>query len=184
MIDIGIDIGSVSVKVAVVGDGSDRELLENIASKSINFFSLENGDNSPLLNGRSILVSDYTRIKGMPVQSTYRLLEELYSYVPEDAIRSMRVTGTGGHLISQILDVPYENDFKAVAQGVGILHPDVKAIFEMGGENSKYLSIDVDEDDLIVGIQDYDKNGECAAGTGSFMDQQATRLECEIEEVG
>jgi len=184
MIDIGIDIGSVSVKVAVVGDKSDRELLETIASRSINFFSLENGDSSPLLNGSPILVSDYTRIKGMPVQSTYRLLEELYGYIPEDSIGSMRVTGTGGHLISQILDVPYENDFKAVAHGVGILHPDVQTIFEMGGENSKYLSIEVDEDDRIIGIQDYDKNGECAAGTGSFMDQQATRLECEIEEVG
>lgn len=184
MVDIGIDIGSVSVKVAVVGDKSDRELLEEIASKSLNFFSLENGDSSPLLNGKSILVSNYTRIKGMPVQATYKLLEELYSYVSEDNIRSMRVTGTGGHLIGQILDVPYENDFRAVAHGVGILHPDVQTIFEMGGENSKYLSIEVDENDCIVGIQDYDKNGECAAGTGSFMDQQATRLECEIEDVG
>ena len=184
MIDLGIDIGSVSVKVAVIGDRSDRDLLGKIASESENFFSLENGDSSPLLNGSSILVSNYTRIRGMPIQSTYRLLEELYNCIPKDNIRSMSVTGAGGQLISQLLDIPYENDFRAVAHGVGILHPDVQTIFEMGGENSKYLSIEVDEDDRIVGIQDYDKNGECAAGTGSFMDQQATRLKCEIEEVG
>lgn len=184
MVDIGIDIGSISVKIAAVGDKDDRELLEKIASESEDFFSLDNGDNSPLLNGRYILVSNYTRIKGRPVRSTYELLKELYSYIPENRIQSMRVTGVGGQLVSQILGVPFENDFRAVAQGVGILHPDVQTIFEMGGENSKYLNIEVDENDRIVGIQDYDKNGECAAGTGSFMDQQATRLKCEIEEVG
>ena len=184
MVDIGIDIGSVSVKVAVIADDDDRELLEKMASESENFFSLNDGDSSPLLNGKSILVSNYTRIKGMPVQSTYRLLKEVYSYVPEANIRNVRVTGAGGNLISQLLDIPYENDFRAVAQGVGILYPDVATVFEMGGENSKYISIEVDKDEHIVGIQDYEKNGECAAGTGSFIDQQATRLQCEVEEVG
>ena len=84
MVDIGIDIGSISVKIAVIGDKSDRELLEKIASESKNFFALDGGDSSPLLGGRAVLVSNYTRIKGMPVQSTYRLLEELYSYIPGD----------------------------------------------------------------------------------------------------
>jgi predicted CoA-substrate-specific enzyme activase len=181
MIDIGIDIGSVSVKVAVVGD---RELLEPVASESKNFFSVDSAHNSPLLGGKYVLVSEYKRIRGMPVQSTYGLLDEIYRYIPKDKIRGIRVTGAGGQLLSQLLDVPFENDFRAVAQGVGILYPDVRTIFEMGGENSKFVSIEVDEDDRIVGIQDYEKNGECAAGTGSFMDQQATRLKCEIEEVG
>ena len=184
MIDLGIDVGSISVKVAVIGDSDDRELLGKIAAESGNFFSLDGVDSSPLLNGKSILVSNYKRIKGMPVQSTYELLRELYTYVPEDRIRAMSVTGTGGRLIGQLLDVPFENDFRAVAQGVGILHPDVKTVFEMGGENSKFISIEVDEDEGIVGILDYEKNGECAAGTGSFMDQQASRLKYEIEDVG
>ncbi|MBC7293688.1 MAG: CoA activase, partial [Thermoleophilia bacterium] len=35
-----------------------------------------------------------------------------------------------------------------------------------------------------VGIADYGTNGDCAAGTGSFMDQQASRLLYDIEEVG
>ncbi len=184
MIDLGIDIGSISVKVAVIGGGDDRKLLEKIAAESENFFSLDGDDSSSLLNGKSILVSNYTRIKGMPVQATYQLLEELYKYIPEDSVRGVSVTGAGGKLISQLLNVPFENDFRAVAQGVGVLHPDVQTIFEMGGDNSKYIKIEVDRDAGTVGILDYEKNGECAAGTGSFMDQQAARLECEIEEVG
>ena len=81
MIDIGIDVGSISVKIAVIGDAKDRDLLEKIASESENFFSLNGGSSSPLLNGKSILVSNYTRIKGMPVQATYQLLEDLYKYM-------------------------------------------------------------------------------------------------------
>ncbi|MGB9596461.1 MAG: 2-hydroxyglutaryl-CoA dehydratase, partial [Candidatus Poribacteria bacterium] len=76
------------------------------------------------------------------------------------------------------------NDFKSVAQGVGTLYPDVQTIFEMGGDNSKYIQIDIDKETGTVGIIDYEKNGECAAGTGSFMDQQANRLKFEIEVVG
>ncbi len=92
--DLGIDIGSISVKVAVIGDEGDRELLKKIASESENFFSLDGGDNSPLLNGKYILVSNYKRTMGRPVQSTYQLLDELHKYVPEDGIRGVRVTGS------------------------------------------------------------------------------------------
>ena len=184
MIDIGIDIGSVSVKVAVVGDKNDRRLLDQVVSESDSFFSLDEGSDSLAPNGKCIIVSEYKRIKGMPVHSTYELLDVLYKHIPDDKIRGIRVTGAGGKLLSQLLDVPLENDFRTASQGVGILYPDVSTIFEMGGENSKYISINVDKDEGVVGIVDYEKNGECAAGTGSFMDQQATRLQCEIEDVG
>ncbi|MFQ6043176.1 MAG: acyl-CoA dehydratase activase, partial [Candidatus Poribacteria bacterium] len=50
--------------------------------------------------------------------------------------------------------------------------------------NSKYIRIDIDETLGVVGIQDYERNGECAAGTGSFIDQQATRLQYDIEDIG
>ena len=39
-------------------------------------------------------------------------------------------------------------------------------------------------DDLTVSISDYERNGECAAGTGSFIDQQAVRMNYEVEELG
>ncbi|MGQ9609771.1 MAG: acyl-CoA dehydratase activase [bacterium] len=184
MIDIGIDVGAISAKVAVLGDENDRELFEKIASESENFFSIDYGNKSPYMKDKYVLVSKYKRVKGMPVHSTYELLNELFSYISKEKIRGIRVTGGGGKLISQILGIAYENDFKSVAQGVGTLHPEVKTIFEMGGDNSKYIQIDVDEKDGTVGILDYEKNGECAAGTGSFMDQQASRLKFEIEDVG
>lgn len=183
MINIGIDIGAISVKVAIIGDENDKELLNRIASDSENFFHANNNGNS-LLNGKFILASKYKRIKGVPVHTTYEILDELYKFIPEDKINSICVTGGGGKLLSQILGIPYINDFKSAAHGVGTLHPDVQTVFEMGGDNSKFIHIDIDKETGTVGILDYEKNGECAAGTGSFMDQQANRLKFEIEIVG
>ena len=184
MINIGIDVGAISVKIAAIGeDENDKNLLSEIASKEDGFFHIDDSDSS-LLNGKYILVSKYKRIKSMPVHSTYELLEELFKQIPEDKIGAVCVTGGGGKLLGQILGIPYVNDFKTVAYGVGLLHPDVQTIFEMGGDNSKYVQIDIDKETGVVGILDYEKNGECAAGTGSFMDQQSNRLKVEIEVVG
>jgi hypothetical protein len=57
-------------------------------------------------------------------------------------------------------------------------YPEVRTVFELGGESSKYIRLE------NGGIQDYDRSGECAAGTGSFLDQQALRMQYSVEEVG
>jgi len=59
----------------------------------------------------------------------------------------------------------------------------VRTVFEMGGESSKYLRLAPAEDGGYS-IIDYATNGDCAAGTGSFIDQQAGRLQYPVEEVG
>jgi activator of 2-hydroxyglutaryl-CoA dehydratase len=45
----------------------------------------------------------------------------------------------------------------------------------MGGETSKFIRLETDCGSGRVGIDDYQTNGDCAAG-GSFVDQQASRL--------
>ena len=133
---------------------------------------------------RPVLVTRYRRIKGSPSEATRALLDELFAVVAGDTVRGVRVTGSGGRLIGQALDATYENEFKAIARGLAGLHPDVVTVFEMGGETSKYLRLDTDGTTGRTGIADYQTNGDCAAGTGSFIDQQASRLMYEIEDVG
>ena len=48
-------------------------------------------------------------------------------------------------------------------------------IFEIGGQDSKYISID---DGVIV---DFEMNKVCAAGTGSFLEEQAEKLDISIK---
>ncbi|HMC59896.1 MAG TPA: acyl-CoA dehydratase activase, partial [Candidatus Solibacter sp.] len=72
----------------------------------------------------------------------------------------------------------FENEFKAIARMIATWYPPVRTIFELGGESSKYIRLE------HGGIQDYDRSGECAAGTGSFLDQQALRMQYSVEEIG
>jgi predicted CoA-substrate-specific enzyme activase len=175
MIVLGIDIGAVSIKIAVLGEKTDRECLLELDNSSQSFHQVD----SPLPN-TVMAISEYRRIKGDPVQTAYELLEELYGFIP--APIGVRVTGMGSKLMGQMLGAGLENDFRAVAHGVGTLHPNVRTVFEMGGANSKFISLSNSQG--VVGIVDYEKNGDCAAGTGSFIDQQASRLQYAIEDVG
>jgi predicted CoA-substrate-specific enzyme activase len=181
MIYLGFDIGSISLKVAVLFEKEDdchyRKLLEGAPQT---FFSAENGGEHA---GCRISVSRYSRTRGEPIRALHSLLTELFAHVPVERVGGVRGTGMGGRLAASLMSAVYENEFLGIARGIGFLHPDVSTVFEMGGETSKLINLERD-DSGFVGIQDYSTNGDCAAGTGSFMDQQAKRLGYEIEEVG
>ena len=182
-IHLGIDIGAISVNAIAIGDEDDRERFEERAAQHGAFFC-STGDRASLLAGRPLLVSKYRRTRGAPVEALSDLLSELMACLPEDAVESVGLTGSGGKRIGELLDIPVQNEFQAVTRGVGGLHPDVRTIFEMGGDTSKYIAIDVDRSSGVINITDYERNGECAAGTGSFMDQQASRLLYDVEQIG
>ncbi|HEY5528988.1 MAG TPA: acyl-CoA dehydratase activase [Thermoleophilia bacterium] len=185
MATLGIDIGCISVKIAVVGGPEDRDLFRKLASESALFYDASPDELVlPAGSAPPVLATAYRRIKGSPSTATCELLAQVTASLPEDLITGVRVTGSGGKLIGQLLNVPYENEFKALARAVGELHPDVSTIFEMGGETSKFIQLETDEVTGRVGIADYGTNGDCAAGTGSFIDQQANRLLYDIEDVG
>ncbi|HEY5133416.1 MAG TPA: acyl-CoA dehydratase activase, partial [Candidatus Krumholzibacteriaceae bacterium] len=174
---LGIDVGTVSAKWALIGS---RGLIEALKAK----------DGSPVAEvypypddqAKAIAVSSYRRIQGRPLEASVKLLNELFDHVSVDDIGGAIVTGSAAKLVGGALGLPVENEFKAAAVGAGTLYRDVTNIFEMGGENSKFIHIS--NENGQIGIVDYQTNGDCAAGTGSFMDQQATRLRYQIEDVG
>lgn len=185
MATLGMDIGCISVKIAVVGEPRDRELFDKLVANSALFYDPATPGRVPAHPGAPpILATSYRRIRGGPTEATKDLLEQVLAALPRNFIDAAAVTGTGGRLIGKLLGLPYENEFKAIAEAVGTLHPDVTTVFEMGGETSKFIRLETDRASGRVGIADYGTNGDCAAGTGSFMDQQASRLLYNIEEVG
>ncbi|UCF63457.1 MAG: hypothetical protein JSW33_12965 [bacterium] len=175
---LGIDVGTVSLKIALIGDQSASGFMQKLAeNKNIFFIPSQNSETD-------ILVTHYQRLKGSPVETTAMVLKEILEVVPQNAIKNAHVCGSGGKLISDILKIKYENEFKAIAHGVGALHPEYATVFEMGGQNAKYLALAQMGSTAETGIQDYEKSGDCAAGTGSFLDQQASRLKYRIEDIG
>jgi predicted CoA-substrate-specific enzyme activase len=170
-INIGLDIGAISLKLAALGAPADRPLLQSLCAAHPEFRMTSLGD-------RPLVLSDYRRIAGSPIQSTYDLLREFYDTVPDVAVEGMRVTGSGSRIIAKVLGLFFENEFKAMARMIGTFYPDVRTVFEIGGESSKYIRLENSS------ILDYDRSGECAAGTGSFLDQQALRMQYSVEDVG
>ena len=112
---------------------------------------------------------------GRPLKSALSLLNEI---TPPDKDVSLAVTGSAGRLIAEAMGLETVNEIVAQAYAVQKLHPHVRTVIEMGGEDSKLITLKGD------GIGDFALNSVCAAGTGSFLDQQAERLGLTIEELG
>ncbi|MCU0640455.1 MAG: acyl-CoA dehydratase activase, partial [Candidatus Krumholzibacteria bacterium] len=136
----------------------------------------------PSGEGEAMAVSRYMRIQGRPLDALMADFRKLSRFLEPGEIGSANVTGASAKLVSDAIGIPAVNEFRAVATAMSRLHPDAVNVFEMGGENSKYLLMESSNGGAM--IADFETNGDCAAGTGSFMDQQAGRLCYPIEEVG
>lgn len=120
----------------------------------------------------------YKRTHGRPIERATDILEEIREKFGPDSVGNVVVTGSGGKALVSIMGADHINEFHAITLALRYLNPGIKTIFEIGGQTSKYILLDK------TGIIDYGINGDCAAGTGSFLDQQAARLHYKIEDVG
>ena len=81
---------------------------------------------------------------------------------------SIAITGSGGLLLSQWLDLPFVQEVVASKTAVQTFIPATNVAIELGGEDAKIIYFD-------HGIEQR-MNGTCAGGTGAFIDQMATLL--------
>ncbi|MDH4184529.1 MAG: acyl-CoA dehydratase activase, partial [Nitrospinota bacterium] len=127
-----------------------------------------------------ILRHIYMRSHGQPVPTTIKVMNELLSSAGSMNIANIGVTGSAGELIASLLDGTFTNEIVAHSHAVCELYPHLRTVVEMGGEDSKMLMFR--EKDGKVELEDFSMNNLCAAGTGSFLDQQANRVGVKIEE--
>ncbi|MDR2200209.1 MAG: acyl-CoA dehydratase activase [Deltaproteobacteria bacterium] len=144
---IGVDVGSVSTNVCLVGE--DGKLLARV----------------------------YLPTAGRPLEAIRLGFQEL----PREAVKKSRVlgvctTGSGRHLSADYLGADLTvNEITAQAAAAAAIDPETDTIFEIGGQDSKYISL---KDGVIV---DFMMNKACAAGTGSFLEEQADKLGIDIK---
>ena len=148
---LGLDIGSISTKGVVIDEH------------------------------KSILAKEYIWTMADPINAVKRLLPliEKQMNLSEYQINSVGVTGSARKLIGTITGAGIiKNEITAHAMGTMSVYPDVRTIFEIGGQDSKIILID---NGFIV---DYAMNTLCAAGTGAFLSSQADRLGVKVEDFG
>jgi predicted CoA-substrate-specific enzyme activase len=149
---LGIDIGSTTVKVVVV----DR--------------------------AKHLLDHRYIRSEGRPRPTLLRAVQDLQRTLKGATIVGVGLTGSGGEVIARIIGGNHVNELIAQTRAIGAYYPQARTVIEIGGQDSKFLSTQWDEKSGKMMLVDFSMNALCAAGTGSFLDQQAERLGISIEE--
>ncbi len=135
----GIDIGSRTVKLAIIEDGR-------------------------LVLSRKTLTS-------------YNPLETARELIGDAVFDALTATGYGRHLIKGHLDCPVISEIKAFAVGSRFFSQDCQSILDIGGQDTKAISLDREGN-----MRKFEMNDKCAAGTGRFLEVMATALGFSLEE--
>ena len=115
-----------------------------------------------------MVASHYTRTQGDPVAATRACLRALVDQVGNRRVSLAGTTGSARELAGAYLGTEHVyNEISAHAAGAAHYDPGVDTIFEIGGQDSKYIY-------LRNGVPiDYAMNNACSAGTGSFLEEGA-----------
>jgi len=127
-----------------------------------------------------VLAKSYIRNSGRPIEAIQQGMEEVLTQLGGSAsIDGVATTGSARHLAAYLVGADLvKNEITAHAIAVIDLLPEAKTIIEIGGQDSKVIVL---KNGVVV---DFAMNTVCAAGTGSFLDQQSARLGISIEAFG
>ena len=143
---LGIDIGSTSTKYALISDKAQ------------------------------ILHKCYVPTRGKPIEVTQQLLRALQEEAGARVkLMAIATTGSGRNVVGDFLSSDLVIDeITAHARGAVRIDPEVDTIFEIGGQDSKYIMIE------NTHPFDFAMNKVCAAGTGSFLHELANKMNINI----
>ena len=139
---LGVDVGSVSTNLVLLSP--DGKVYEGI----------------------------YLPTRGQPIEAIGQGLDLIRDSVGQRLhVLGVAVTGSGRHLAAQLLGADLvKNEITCQLRAAVEIAPEVDTIFEIGGQDSKYIHVrDGHSDDFVM-------NKICAAGTGSFLEEQAEHL--------
>ncbi len=152
---MGIDIGSVSLKIVLIDD--NKNIIDKV----------------------------WLRNQGSPIESSKKGLEMIKDQLEQTGmlekvhINGVGTTGSARYLIKAVMGADVaKTEIIAHAVASTTLIPDVNTILEIGGQDSKIIIL---RNGIVA---DFAMNSVCAAGTGSFLDHQVTRLGIPIEDFG
>jgi predicted CoA-substrate-specific enzyme activase len=116
----------------------------------------------------AVVAAHYTRTRGDPVVAARECLHALVTQAGNRRVCLAATTGSARELVGAYLGTEYVfNEISAQAAGASHFDADVDTIFEIGGQDAKYIY-------LRNGVPiDYAMNNACSAGTGSFLEESA-----------
>jgi activator of 2-hydroxyglutaryl-CoA dehydratase/predicted nucleotide-binding protein (sugar kinase/HSP70/actin superfamily) len=153
---LGIDVGSTTVKVAAIDPASKK-----------------------------ILWADYQRHETRQAEKLMELLVaagDQFRNVPREKLRAF-ITGSGSGPLRDPLGAKFVQEVNAVTMAVDLLHPDVRTVIELGGQDAKIIlyheNADTGEKRAFASMND-----KCASGTGATIDKCMIKAGMSAAEVG
>ncbi len=128
-----------------------------------------------------VLQTSYLRTHGQPIRAILSGLKQFQGFFGSNGqkVEAVGTTGSARYLAAALVGADVvKNEITAHALAAAQLVPQVQTVLEIGGQDSKIILL---REGVVV---DFAMNTVCAAGTGSFLDQQASRLGVPIEEFG
>lgn len=139
---LGVDVGSVSTSLVLLSpDGKGYEGI-------------------------------YLPTRGRPIEAIDQGLDMIRGSLDDRLnVLGAAVTGSGRHLAGHLLGADLvRNEIACQLRGAVEIAPNIDTIFEIGGQDSKYIHVRNGR------IEDFVMNKICAAGTGAFLEEQAEHL--------
>jgi predicted CoA-substrate-specific enzyme activase len=149
---MGLDIGSTTVKAAVMEPESKK-----------------------------LLFSGYRRHNANQAGAALALLREAYDRFAGASFFAA-VCGSGGAPIAEAIGAHYVQEVVANAIAVRTFHPRARTAVELGGQDAKVVFFHVDPRTGKLAASDMRMNGSCAGGTGAFIDEVAALLRIPTEQ--
>ncbi len=154
---LGIDIGYSSVKVAIID------------------------------NDNKLIFNQYKKHKGKVNETLDLIINKINSKFDTSGITHGAITGNLSKQITDGIEISHVNEVSAAIEGAKYLYPTAKSIIEIGGQSANYITGFNSQRTQTPGISGNSmlkigSNSDCAAGTGSFIEEQASRLNIKVEE--
>ena len=130
---------------------------------------------------KTVLAGFYTRTGGRPLAAMQRILESVDDLTRrhrcELTVKGAGTTGSGRKFIGRIMGADLVLDeITAHARAACEINPAVDTIIETGGQDAKFTTL---KDGRVTSAT---MNTVCAAGTGSFIEEQAAKLGCALDD--
>jgi predicted CoA-substrate-specific enzyme activase len=159
----------VDLSALPVGETVDAWIGADVGSVSTNVVLLDEHDR--------VLARRYLMTAGKPLEAVREGLRLVANDIGDRVVvRGVGATGSGRYLTGDFIGADVvRNEITAQARAAVAIDPDVETVFEIGGQDSKFIRLQ------HGAVTDFAMNNACAAGTGSFLQEQADRLKVRIE---
>lgn len=122
-----------------------------------------------------IVYQDYQRHLSQISEKTLEMLKDIEKTFPTETKFQLNIAGSAGMGLAEKLNVPFVQEVYATQVAVKNYLPETDVVIELGGEDAKIL--------FLSGLNEVRMNGSCAGGTGAFIDQMATLLNVDPNEL-